>query len=70
VKQLGGSDSLMTGTVLMAQLVMVPVALLAGRYGDRWGRKPVMAIAFWILPLRIIYYTLAHDPKTIVWCKP
>jgi MFS family permease len=40
VKQLGGSDSLMTATVLTAQLVMVPVALLAGRYGDRWGQSP------------------------------
>jgi MFS family permease len=46
VKKLGGSDDLMTATVLTAQIVMVPVALLAGKYGDLWGRKPVMAIAF------------------------
>ena len=66
VKQIGGSDSLMTATVLTAQLVMVPVSLLAGRYGDRWGRKPVMAIAFWILPLRILSYTLVSNPKALV----
>lgn len=66
VKQLGGSDSLMTATVLTAQLVMVPVALLAGRFGDRWGRKPVMAVAFWILPLRIFSYTLVSNPRAIV----
>jgi MFS family permease len=66
VKQLGGSDSLMTATVLTAQLVMVPVALLAGRYGDCWGRKPVMAAAFWILPLRILSYTLVRSPKAVV----
>jgi MFS family permease len=69
VKQLGGSDSLMTATVLTAQLVMVPMALLAGRYGDRWGRKPVLAIAFWILPLRIFSYMLAHDAKAVVWLQ-
>jgi MFS family permease len=69
VKNLGGSDSLMTATVLTAQIVMVPVALLAGRYGDRWGRKPVLAIAFWILPLRIVSYTLARDPKAVVWLQ-
>ena len=69
VKNLGGSDSLMTATVLTAQIVMVPVALLAGRYGDRWGRKPVLAIAFWILPLRILSYTLARDPKAVVWLQ-
>jgi MFS family permease len=69
VKQLGGSDDLMTATVLTAQLVMVPVALFAGRFGDRWGRKPVMAIAFWILPLRIVSYTFVSHPKAIVWLQ-
>ncbi len=66
VKQLGGSDDLTTATVLTAQIVMVPTALLAGRYGDRWGRKPVLAIAFWVLPLRILSYILATGPKAIV----
>jgi MFS family permease len=69
VKQLGGSDGLMTATVLSAQLVMVPVALLAGKYGDRWGRKPVLAIAFWILPLRIVSYALARSPHAVVWLQ-
>jgi MFS family permease len=69
VKQLGGSDDLMTSTVLTAQLVMVPVALLAGRYGDRWGRKPLMVIAFWVLPLRILSYTFVSSPKAVVWLQ-
>jgi MFS family permease len=69
VKQLGGSDSLMTATVLTAQIVMVPVALLAGRFGDRWGRKPVMAIAFWILPFRILSYSFVTTPKAVVWLQ-
>jgi MFS family permease len=69
VKQLGGSDGLMTATVLTAQLVMVPVALLAGRYGDRWGRKPVLAIAFWILPFRIVSYVFARSPQAVVWLQ-
>jgi len=49
--------------------VMVPVALWAGRYGDRWGRKPVMAVAFWALPLRIFSYTLVSSPKAVVWLQ-
>lgn len=69
VKQLGGSDSLMTATVLTAQLVMVPVSMLAGRYGERWGRKPMMLIAFWILPLRILSYALVKEPRTVVWLQ-
>ncbi len=66
VKQLGGSDKLMTATVLTAQSVMVPVSLLAGRLADGWGRKPIMAIAFWALPLRILSYTLVHSPVALV----
>ena len=69
VKKLGGSDSLMTATVLTAQLVMVPVSLFAGHYGDRWGRKAVMAIAFWFLPLRIFTYALVASPKAVVWLQ-
>ncbi len=69
VKKLGGSDDLMTATVLTAQIVMVPVALLAGKYGDLWGRKPVMAIAFWVLPLRILSYSFVSTPSAIVWLQ-
>ena len=32
IKKLGGADNLMTATVLTAQIVMVPVALFAGRF--------------------------------------
>jgi MFS family permease len=66
VKKLGGSDSLMASTVLIAQIVMVPVAWLSGKLCQSWGRKPVMAIGFWVLPLRIASYTLAHSPRMIV----
>ncbi len=69
VKQLHGSDNLMTATVLSAQLVMVPVALLAGRGCDKWGRKTTMAIAFWVLPLRIFSYSLVRTPQAVVWLQ-
>ncbi|HLK21360.1 MAG TPA: MFS transporter, partial [Bryobacteraceae bacterium] len=69
VKKLGGSDSWMTATVLTAQVVMVPVAIFAGRFCDTWGRKPVMAIAFWVLPLRIASYALAHTPAEVVYLQ-
>jgi MFS family permease len=48
---------------------MVPVALLSGRLCDSWGRKPVMAIAFWILPLRIFSYTFVSNPKALVYLQ-
>jgi MFS family permease len=69
VKRLGGSDSLMAATVLTAQIVMVPVALAAGRLCDSWGRPPVMAIAFLALPARILSYTFVSKPSAVVWLQ-
>jgi MFS family permease len=69
VKKLGGSDELMTATVLTAQIVMVPVALLSGRLCDSWGRKPVTAVAFLVLPLRILSYTFVSKPAAVVWLQ-
>ena len=66
IKQLGGSDQLTTFTVLSAQAVMVPVAWITGKLCDSWGRKPTLAIAFWVLPARILSYTLAHHPQAVV----
>ncbi len=69
VKNLGGSDNLMTATVLTAQIVMVPVALAAGRLCDSWGRKPVMAVAFLALPVRILSYSFVSSPASVVWLQ-
>lgn len=69
IKQLGGSSALTTFTVLSAQMVMVPMAWTSGKLCDSWGRKPVMAIAFWVLPLRILSYTLAHNPHMVVFLQ-
>lgn len=66
VKKLGGSNSLAAATILTAQTMMIPVAWLAGILSARWGRKPVLLIAFWILPARIFFYALAHRPLQVV----
>jgi MFS family permease len=66
VKDLGGSDAQVALVVLVAQAVMVPVALLAGWLADRWGRKPVFAIGFIGLPIRIALYAFAQTPATLV----
>jgi MFS family permease len=52
--------------VLVAQAVMIPVALLAGWLVDRWGRKPVLAIGFIVLPIRIGLYALASSPWMLI----
>jgi MFS family permease len=39
---------------------------MAGRFSSRWGSKPVMAIAFWVLPLRILSYVFVHSASALV----
>ena len=56
----------MAACIIVAQLVMTPVALLAGRLAHTWRRKPVFLIGFLALPIRGALYTLSHDPRYLV----
>lgn len=66
VKDLKGSDELVAGLILAANLTMVPVALTTGRLCDRWGRKPVFMIGFVVEPLRILACSLVQNPRALV----
>jgi predicted MFS family arabinose efflux permease len=66
IARLGGTNTQVACVVLTAQAVMVPVAWLAGRFGERWGRKPVLALGFAVLPLRIVLYSLTDSPWMLV----
>lgn len=57
---------LTSACIVAAQLVMVPMAMLAGLKADRWGRKPLLMAGFLILPLRGALYTLSDDPYWLV----
>jgi MFS family permease len=66
VAKLGGTDRQVAAVVLVAQTVMIPVALASGWLCDRWGRKPIFAIGFLVLPLRIFLYSLTTNPSTLI----
>jgi MFS family permease len=66
VKHLAGTDRQIAYVVLVAQAVMIPVSLLAGWLMDRWGRKPVFAIGFIALPIRIALYAVAQTPEQLI----
>lgn len=62
--RLEGKDNattLVAACVLAAQVVMIPVAVLAGRRADRWGRKPLFLFAFAVLTARGLLYTVSDD---------
>jgi MFS family permease len=56
------ATSLIAGCIVAAQCVMVPVAMLAGAKADAWGRKPLFLVAFGVLALRGLLYTVSDSP--------
>jgi hypothetical protein len=61
-----GAAGYMSACIIAAQLVMVPVALLASRLAVSWGRRPVFLIGFAILPIRGFLYTMTTSPIALV----
>jgi MFS family permease len=63
-----GRDSMlfMSACVVTTQFVITLIATWTGRRAGTWGRKPLMLIAFGVLPLRGVLYTLTHDPALLV----
>jgi len=66
VKVLDGTSTQVALVVLVAQAVMIPMALVTGWLVDVWGRKPIFAIGFAVLPLRIGLYALAGSPEMLI----
>jgi predicted MFS family arabinose efflux permease len=56
----------MAACIIVAQAVMTPVAIFAGRYSELWGRKRVLAIGFAVLPIRGLLYTMVRNPYALV----
>jgi MFS family permease len=58
--------ALMSTCIVAAQLVMVPVAYLAGTKADTWGRKPIFLVGFAVLTIRGLLYPLSDNPSWLV----
>ncbi len=55
-----------SASIIAAQFVMVLMAVICGRTADSWGRKPLFILAFAILPIRGLLYTLYDEPAFLV----
>jgi MFS family permease len=62
----GYESAMMSACIVAAQLVMLPVALLCGAWADRLGRRPILLVAFAVLPLRGLLYTLSDTPAWLI----
>jgi predicted MFS family arabinose efflux permease len=56
----------MSACVVTTQLVVTLLASWAGRKAGTWGRKPLLLIAFGVLPVRAVLYTLTHHTYELV----
>ena len=58
--------ALMAVCIVAAQVVMVPVAYLAGARADSWGRKPIFLAGFAVLAVRGFLYALSDNSYWLV----
>lgn len=58
--------ALMATCIVAAQVVMVPMAYLAGAKADSWGRKPIFLVGFAVLMARGFLYTLSDNSYWLV----
>jgi MFS family permease len=61
-----GASLYMSACIIVAQCVMIPVAIWAGRLASRHGRKPVCMLGFCVLPVRGVLYTLSSNPFVLI----
>jgi predicted MFS family arabinose efflux permease len=56
----------MSACVITTQFVVVLLATWVGRTAGKWGRKPLLLIAFGVMPIRGLLYTLTHETAALV----
>ncbi|MGD0213287.1 MAG: MFS transporter [Terriglobales bacterium] len=56
----------MSACVVTTQFVITLIASWSGREAGAWGRKPVLLIAFGVLPIRGVLYTLTSSTPLLV----
>ncbi len=56
----------MSACVVTTQLVITMIAAWSGRKAGSWGRKPLLLIAFGVLPVRAVLYTLTGNTTALV----
>jgi predicted MFS family arabinose efflux permease len=56
----------MSACVVTTQLVITTIASWSGRLAGSWGRKPLLLIAFGVLPIRAVLYTLTVNTGALI----
>ncbi|XGV96648.1 MAG: MFS transporter [Leptolyngbya sp. BL-A-14] len=60
------SSAFLSACIAISQFTTIPVAAWAGKAADRWGRKPLLLLAFAATTLRAFLYGMSANPWFIV----
>lgn len=66
LQSLGAKGIAITGVFAAGVVVEVLVMRWSGRFSDRFGRRPALAISFLILPIRLLLYMPATGPLWVL----
>jgi MFS family permease len=56
----------MSACVVTTQFIITLIAAWCGRKASSWGRKPLLLIAFGVLPIRAVLYTVTSNTVALV----
>src|SRR6202011_3917113 len=60
------SSLIMSGLVIVPQILVVIVAPWTGRQAQNWGRRPLLLSGFGTLTIRALLFTVIADPVILV----
>jgi|SRR5579884_476385 len=66
LKSLGARPLAITNTFVAGVVCEVLIMTQVGRFTDQFGRRPALAVAFLVMPLRLLFYPLASTPFQVL----
>ena len=66
MRELGGRGLLLSGVFLPGVIIEVLVMRRSGALSDRYGRRPILAASYLLLPFRMALYAVATGPSFIL----
>ena len=61
-----GSALIMSGLLIVPQVLVALMAPWAGRWAKSWGRSPLLLVGFGVLPIRALLFALIADPMLLM----
>src|SRR5215831_1982015 len=60
------SSLILSGIIVVPQIIVVLLAPWVGRTAETWGRRPLLLIGLGVLPIRSAFFAMTADPAPLV----